>query len=72
MATARVYMSGDDQIVEFPEGFRIDADEVEIIREGGGLVLTLVRRTMANRTEQPASAPEAFESDKSQRPFKER
>ena len=46
MLTARLIETEDgDQIVVFPPGFEIDAEEVEIQRRGDGVVLGLLHPT---------------------------
>ena len=42
MATAKVFMSGQNQAVRLPKEFRINADEVNIKRVGDSIVLTPV------------------------------
>ena len=39
MTTAKVFKSGNSQAVRLPKEFRLDCDEVEIIRRGDELVL---------------------------------
>ena len=36
---ARVFQSGNSQAVRLPKEFRVDADEVEISREGDAIIL---------------------------------
>ncbi|MDQ2633351.1 MAG: antitoxin [Pseudomonadota bacterium] len=36
---ARVFQSGNSQAVRLPKEFRLDADEVEIAREGDAIIL---------------------------------
>ena len=36
---ARVFQSGNSQAVRLPKEFRLDADEVEISREGDAIIL---------------------------------
>jgi len=60
---ARVFQSGNSQAVRLPKEFRLDADEVEISREGDAIILR-------PRVEQPerwaslrAAASRGFSSD---------
>lgn len=39
MKTARVFWSGNSQAVRIPKEFRIEGDEVEILKKGRSLVL---------------------------------
>ncbi len=39
MKTARVFKSGNSQAVRIPKDFHLDGTEVEIIRQGGSLLL---------------------------------
>ena len=43
MATAKVFMSGRSQAVRLPKEYRFACDEVEVTREGDGLVLRPIR-----------------------------
>jgi antitoxin VapB len=45
MATAKVFKSGNSQAVRLPKEFRLDADEVELSRDGEKIVM--VPRTKA-------------------------
>jgi antitoxin VapB len=45
MKTARVFRSGNSQAVRIPKEFRIEGDEVEILKKGRSLVLRLPRRS---------------------------
>lgn len=40
MATAKVFTSGDSQAVHLPKEFHLEADEVDVTRQGGGLFLS--------------------------------
>ena len=40
---AKVFQSGNSQAVRLPKSFRVDADEVEISREGDALILRPLR-----------------------------
>ena len=48
MKTARVFRSGNSQAVRIPKEFRIEGDEVEILRKGKSLVLRPRRRSWAS------------------------
>lgn len=39
MKTAKVFKSGNSQAVRIPKDFHLDGTEVEIIRQGGSLLL---------------------------------
>ncbi len=39
MAVGKVFMSGNSQAVRLPKEFRFDVDEVEITREGDGVMM---------------------------------
>ena len=39
-ALAKVFKSGNSQAVRLPKEFRLDVDEVEVTRQGDGLLLT--------------------------------
>jgi antitoxin VapB len=43
MATAKIFMSGQDQAVCLPKEFHINADEVNIKKVGESIVLTPVK-----------------------------
>ena len=43
MATAKVFMSGRSQAVRLPKEYRFTCDEVEISKEGDGLLLRPIR-----------------------------
>ena len=45
MKTARVFRSGNSQAVRIPKEFRIEGDEVEILKKGRSLVLRPRRRS---------------------------
>ncbi|TDR85197.1 antitoxin [Enterovirga rhinocerotis] len=40
MTTGKVFMSGNSQAVRLPKEFRVDADEVELSRDGEKIVMT--------------------------------
>jgi antitoxin VapB len=48
MKTARVFRSGNSQAVRIPKEFRIEGDEVEILKKGRSLVLRPRRRSWAS------------------------
>jgi len=45
MKTARVFRSGNSQAVRIPKEFRIEGDEVEILKKGRSLLLRPRRRS---------------------------
>lgn len=47
MKIARVFRSGNSQAVRIPKEFRIEGDEVEILKRGKSLVLRPRRRSWA-------------------------
>ena len=47
MKIARVFRSGNSQAVRIPKDFRIEGDEVEILKKGRSLVLRPRRRSWA-------------------------
>ena len=58
MATGKIFMSGNSQAVRLPKEFRLDADEVEITRDGDKLILDPKRKSMAEFLELLYSLPE--------------
>ena len=40
MTSAKIFMSGNSQAVRLPKAYRVDADEVELSRDGEKIVLT--------------------------------
>lgn len=60
MTFARVFQSGNSQAVRLPKEFRLDAEQVEIFRQGDDIVL---RQNPANATaifDLLASLPDDF------------
>jgi antitoxin VapB len=51
MATARVFRSGNSQVVQLPKQFCFEGPEVEIFRRGDEIVLREKRRGMARAFE---------------------
>ena len=51
MATTRVFKSGNSQAVRIPKELQFDADEVEILRRGGEIVLRPKPRNLAQAFE---------------------
>jgi antitoxin VapB len=45
MRTAKVFKSGNSQAVRLPKEFQLDANEVEIFRKDGDIVLRPVSKT---------------------------
>jgi antitoxin VapB len=73
MATGKIFMSGNSQAVRLPKEFRLDADEVEITREGDKLILDPKRKSMKDFLELLYSLPEdMFVGIKDERPPEER
>jgi antitoxin VapB len=61
MATARVFRSGNSQVVRLPKEFRLKSKEVEIYRRGEEIVLREKRGSMIRAFELLASLPKDFE-----------
>jgi antitoxin VapB len=62
MATAKVFKSGNSQAVRLPSEFRLDVDEVEIIRRGDEIVLRRKPQGLERAFEILAEQPD-FERD---------
>jgi antitoxin VapB len=45
---AKVFMHGGSQAVRLPKEFRFDCREVEVVREGAGVLLRPTRRTRSD------------------------
>lgn len=60
MTLARVFKSGNSQVVRLPKEFRMDADQVEIFREGQDIVLRQLPRNGAAVFDVLSSLPAHF------------
>jgi len=58
MATARVFRSGNSQVVRLPKEFRLSGREVEIFRRGREIVLRERAQGMARAFELIANLPD--------------
>ena len=63
MTLARVFKSGNSQMVRLPKEFRLDADQVEIFREGQDIVLRQLPRNGAAVFDVLSSLPADFMAD---------
>ena len=63
MALARVFKSGNSQAVRLPKEFPLDADQVEIFREGQDIVLRQLPRNGAAVFDVLSSLPADFMAD---------
>jgi len=72
MRTAKVFKSGNSQAVRLPKEFRIDAKEVEIIKENGSLVLRPVPKTWKAYLENGRRFTEDFPDRIADQPAEER
>jgi antitoxin VapB len=64
MATAKVFKSGNSQAVRLPSEFRLDVDEVEIIKRGDEIVLRRKPQGMERVFEILTELPEAERDDR--------
>jgi antitoxin VapB len=60
MKKTRVFRSGNSQAVRIPREFQLDADEVEIARQGSTLVLRPLRRSWDDLRDSLASFSDDF------------
>jgi antitoxin VapB len=60
MTLTRVFQSGNSQAVRLPKEFRFDVDEVEILRQGGDVILRVPQRSAAVIFDALAALPEDF------------
>jgi antitoxin VapB len=60
---AKVFRSGNSQAVRLPKEFRLDADEVEVSREGETLILRPRRSPTARWTALRAAVTRGFSED---------
>ncbi|MBV9224997.1 MAG: AbrB/MazE/SpoVT family DNA-binding domain-containing protein [Acidobacteriaceae bacterium] len=63
MATARVFKSGNSQVVRLPKEFRVKSTELEIFQRGDEIVLREPARGLARAFELLASLPDDFLSE---------
>ena len=63
MAIARVFKSGNSQVVRLPQGFRFKGKEVEIVRRGEEVVLREKWRGLERAFELLAGLPDDFYAD---------
>ena len=60
MQTAKVFQSGNSQVVRLPKEFQFDVGEVEILRRGDEVVLRKKRENLREAFEILASMPDDF------------
>lgn len=60
MGKTRVFKSGNSQAVRLPKEFRLDVDEVEILRRGDEVVLRKPQRNLREAFDALASMPRDF------------
>jgi antitoxin VapB len=60
MKTTRVFKSGNSQAVRLPREFRLDAEEVQILRRGDEIVLRPLPKGLAVAFDLLASLPDDF------------
>lgn len=60
MTFARVFQSGNSQAVRLPKEFRLDAEQVEIFRQGDDIVLRQKPANAAAAFDLLASLPDDF------------
>jgi antitoxin VapB len=60
MRTAKVFKSGNSQAVRLPKEFQLDANEVEITKENGTLILRPVAKTWKSYVEHGKRFTEDF------------
>jgi antitoxin VapB len=63
MTLARVFKSGNSQAVRLPKEFRLDADQIEIFRDGQDLVLRQLPLNGAAVFDLLSSLPADFKAD---------
>jgi antitoxin VapB len=63
MTLARVFQSGNSQAVRLPREFRLDAEQVEIFRQGQDIVLRQLPRNGAAVFDVLSSLPADFMAD---------
>ncbi len=72
MTTARIFKSGNSQAVRLPKEFRLDVDEVEILRRGDEIILRKPRRSLAQAFDTLAEMGELFPEGRDDTPPQER
>ena len=60
MDKARIFKSGNSQVVRLPKQFRFHVDEVEILRRGGEVVLREPKRNLAQAFAALGAMPDDF------------
>jgi antitoxin VapB len=60
MKTTRVFKSGNSQAVRLPAEFRLDAEEVQILRRGNEIVLRPLPKGLTVAFDLLASLPDDF------------
>lgn len=63
MKTTRVFKSGNSQAVRLPREFRLDAEEVQILRRGNEIVLRPLPKGLVAAFDLLASLPDDFLAD---------
>jgi antitoxin VapB len=71
--TAKVFQSGNIQAVRIPKEFRLEGEEVEILRRGGSLILRPARKSWAALIESLGKFSDDFmEQGRNQPPVQKR
>jgi antitoxin VapB len=60
MKTARVFMTGNSQVVRLPKEFRIDAERVEILKRGEETILRPIKRNLEDAFRLLVGLPDDF------------
>jgi antitoxin VapB len=68
----KVFQSGNSQAVRIPKEFRFETEEVEILRQGGDVILREVPRGLERAYELIASLPDDFLEELDDPPPQER
>lgn len=63
MSTARIIRTHDEQIIELPHEISIDAETVEVIRQGDSILLVPVRQSWQPLIDSLSEFTEDFLSD---------
>lgn len=66
MTLARVFQSGNSQAVRLPKEFRLDAEQVEIFRQGNDIVLRQLPRNGAVLFDLLSALPQDFMAESRQ------
>lgn len=72
MAITRVFKNGNSQSVRIPKEYRLEVDEVEIVRVGDSLVLRPVRKGLGRVLELFAAFSDEALGERRQPPMQER